>query len=185
SLLFRSSREFFFAPVVEYGPLAEWKAIAGSGQELQDTFWYIKEAIDAYFGGRAFQVTIKAGLIVGKKLAREPELVDIDDDVSTGRVELLESNEVRVPARMAQGSVRDQGTAELDILESQEGEGSQDIDYGEIALDAFTDGKSRPGHLDRSQSLGRDPASPWDGDDLGDDLDDMATGDQFDPVRDR
>lgn len=183
SLLFRSSREFFFAPVVEYGPLAEWKAIAGSGQELQDTFWYIKEAIDAYFGGRAFQVTIKAGLIVGKKLAREPD-VDIDDDVSTGRVELLESNEVRVPARMAQGSVRDQGTAELDILEIQEVEGSQDIDYGEIALDAFTDGKSRPGHLDRSRSFGPGSESPWDGD-VDDELDNMATGDRFDPVRDR
>lgn len=183
SLLFRSSREFFFAPVVEYGPLAEWKAIAGSGQELQDTFWYIKEAIDAYFGGRAFQVTIKAGLIVGKKLAREPD-IDIDDDVSTGRVELLESNEVRVPARMAQGSVRDQGTAELDILEIQEVEGSQDIDYGEIALDAFTDGKSRPGHLDRSKSFGPGSESPWDGD-VDDELDNMATGDRFDPVRDR
>lgn len=189
SLLFRSSREFFFAPVVEYGPLPEWKEIAGSGQELQDTFWYIKEAIDAYFGGRAFQVTIKAGLIVGQKLAREP---DIDDDVSTGRVELLESNEVRMPARMAQGSVRDQGTAELDILEIQEVEGSQDIDYGEIALDAFTDGKSRPGHLDRSRSRSMGE-SPWDGDDLDggaagdadDELDNMATGDQFKPVRGR
>src|SRR5205085_2200930 len=28
-LLFKSSREFFFAPIIEYGPLAEWKAIAG------------------------------------------------------------------------------------------------------------------------------------------------------------
>src|SRR5512138_393423 len=54
TLLFKSSREFFFAPVIEYGPLAEWKEIAGSGQELQDVFWYIKEAIDAYFEGRPF-----------------------------------------------------------------------------------------------------------------------------------
>jgi ubiquinone/menaquinone biosynthesis C-methylase UbiE len=178
SLLFRSSREFFFAPVVEYGPLTEWKAIAGNGQELQDTFWYIKEAIDAYFGGRAFQVTIKAGLLVGRKQAIEE---NHDDDVSTGRVELLDSSEIRVPSRMPQGSVRDPGTAELDILEIQEVEGSQDIDYGDIALDAFTDGKARPEHLDRSSSIGE---SPWDGD-AGDDLDNMATGDQFDPVRDR
>jgi ubiquinone/menaquinone biosynthesis C-methylase UbiE len=176
SLLFRSSREFFFAPVVEYGPLTEWKAIAGSGQELQDTFWYIKEAIDAYFGGRAFQVTIKAGMVVGKKTLRDLE-EEHDDDVSTGRVELLDSSDIRVPSRLPQGSVRDPGTAELDILEIQEVEGSQDIDYGEIALDAFTDGKARPEHLDRSDSLGD---SPWD----GDDLDNMATGDQFDPVRD-
>lgn len=184
SLLFRSSREFFFAPVVEYGPLPEWKAIAGSGQELQDTFWYIKEAIDAYFGGRAFQVTIKAGLLVGRKQAIED---NIEDDVSTGRVELLDSSELRIPARMPQGSVRDPGTAELDILEIQEVEGSQDIDYGDIALDAFTDGKPRPQHLDRSRRS--DPAigeSPWDGageGDGADDLDNMATGDKFDPLR--
>ena len=147
SLLFRSSREFFFAPVVEYGPLAEWKAIAGSGQELQDTFWYIKEAIDAYFGGRAFQVTIKAGMLVGKKLSPEMRALHdgIGDDVSTGRIELLDSAEYPLArARIAQGSVRDPGTAELDILEIQEVEGSQDVDYGDIALDAFTDGKPRP-----------------------------------------
>lgn len=65
TLLFRSSREFFFAPVIEYGPLAEWKAIAGTGQEMQDVFWYIKESIDAYFEGRAFEVTIRAGLLRG------------------------------------------------------------------------------------------------------------------------
>ena len=53
SLLFRSAREFFFAPVIEYGPLADWKVVAGGGQEMQDVFWYIKEAIDAYFGDPA------------------------------------------------------------------------------------------------------------------------------------
>jgi ubiquinone/menaquinone biosynthesis C-methylase UbiE len=67
SLLFRSSREFFFAPVIEYGPLADWKAIAGDGQDLQDVFWYIKEAIDAYFAGGPFHVTVKAGCVIGKK----------------------------------------------------------------------------------------------------------------------
>jgi len=184
SLLFRSSREFFFAPVVEYGPLAEWKEIAGTGQELQDTFWYIKEAIDAYFGDRAFQVTIKAGLIIGKKVAPELRagLYDgVDDDVSTGRIELIDSADYpKVPARMAQGSVRDHGTAELDILEIQEVEGSQDIDYGEIALDAFTDGKARPDHLDRVRAANLAAL------DLGgdDDLDNAATGDRFEPLVD-
>ena len=33
-LLFRSSREFFFAPVVEYGPLPAWKEIAGKGTTI-------------------------------------------------------------------------------------------------------------------------------------------------------
>jgi ubiquinone/menaquinone biosynthesis C-methylase UbiE len=70
SLLFRSSREFFFAPVIEYGPLSDWKAVAGAGQDMQDVFWYIKEAIDAYFAGRSFQVTVKAGLVLGRKPQR-------------------------------------------------------------------------------------------------------------------
>jgi ubiquinone/menaquinone biosynthesis C-methylase UbiE len=61
SLLFKSSREFFFAPLIEFGPLAEWKDIAGKGQEMQEIFWHIKEAIDAYFANRAFEITVKAG----------------------------------------------------------------------------------------------------------------------------
>ncbi|HEX8952041.1 MAG TPA: methyltransferase domain-containing protein, partial [Polyangia bacterium] len=46
TLLFKSSREFFFAPLIEYGPLAAWKAIAGKGQPMQDAFWHLKAAID-------------------------------------------------------------------------------------------------------------------------------------------
>jgi ubiquinone/menaquinone biosynthesis C-methylase UbiE len=61
SLLFKSSREFFFAPVIEFGPLAAWKDVAGKGEEMQETFWHIKEAIDAYFSDRAFEITVKAG----------------------------------------------------------------------------------------------------------------------------
>ena len=59
--------------MIEYGPLADWKTVAGGGQEMQDVFWYIKEAIDAYFGGRPFQVTVKAGLVIGRKPERRPE----------------------------------------------------------------------------------------------------------------
>jgi len=73
TLLFRSARELFFAPVIEYGPLVEWKAIAGDGQEMQDVFWYIKEAIDAYFGDRPFHVTVRAGCVVGRKADRTLE----------------------------------------------------------------------------------------------------------------
>ncbi len=72
TMLFRSSREFFFAPVIEFGPLSAWKEIAGTGQEMQDIFWYIKEAIDAYFEGRAFAISVVAGCLVGRK-AGAPE----------------------------------------------------------------------------------------------------------------
>ncbi len=146
TLLFKSSREFFFAPVVEFGPLPEWKAVAGSGQELQDVFWYIKEAIDAYFGDRAFQVTVKAGCLVGRKL--DPALLSatVEDE---GPIELS----APVPARLADGSVRpaEAGTAEVDILEIQEVEGSHNQVDADLSLDAFTDGKRRPYHLDDAE----------------------------------
>jgi ubiquinone/menaquinone biosynthesis C-methylase UbiE len=95
SLLFRSSREFFFAPVIEYGPLPEWKALAGKGQEMQDVFWYIKQAIDAYFGDRAFQITIKAGCLRGRKPLDGTVQIEPADSwvsVNTGEVEILDEN---------------------------------------------------------------------------------------------
>ena len=70
TLLFKSSREFFFAPVIEFGPLGEWKEVAGKGQEMQEIFWHIKESIDAYFGSRAFQITVKAGCFRAVKPAQ-------------------------------------------------------------------------------------------------------------------
>lgn len=169
TLLFKSSREFFFAPVIEYGPLAEWKDIAGGGQEMQDVFWYIKEAIDAYFEGRPFQVTIKAGCIVGQK--HEPRVHDdaarvslpsidtsIDDSgymVRTAERELIDPDEVDTglptpPHAIAAGSVRVDGVDELDI---QELDAELDIDdtddrLAEQELDAFIEGKKRPSHLD-------------------------------------
>jgi len=69
TLLFKSSREFFFAPLIEYGPLADWKAIAGKGEEMQKVFWDCKEAIDAYFAGSTFAVTIEAACLRGRKVA--------------------------------------------------------------------------------------------------------------------
>jgi len=65
-LVFRSAREFFYAPVVELGPLARWRQIAGKGAEVQDTFLAVKQAIDTYFSGQSFSVSIEAGLFVGQ-----------------------------------------------------------------------------------------------------------------------
>jgi ubiquinone/menaquinone biosynthesis C-methylase UbiE len=66
-LVFRTGREFFFAPVIELGPLARWKAIAGKGPEMQDIFLAVKEAIDTYFAGIAFAVSVYAGVFSGTK----------------------------------------------------------------------------------------------------------------------
>lgn len=68
-LVFRSAREFFYAPLIEHGPLARWKEIAGRGPAMQETFLAIKEAIDTYFGARAFPVSVYAGRFAARKPA--------------------------------------------------------------------------------------------------------------------
>jgi ubiquinone/menaquinone biosynthesis C-methylase UbiE len=152
TLLFKSSREFFFAPVIEYGPLAEWKEIAGAGQEMQDVFWYIKEAIDAYFDGRPFQVTVKAGCLIGTKTdlpiqMHMPEaLPDVQEIDETGFEEDIDTGLPLPPGKMAAGSVQMSDPEELEIEEED-----FDIDVESVAeqeLDAFIEGKKRPPHLD-------------------------------------
>lgn len=142
TLLFKSSREFFFAPVIEYGPLSEWKDIAGAGQEMQDVFWYIKEAIDAYFDGRPFQVTVKAGCLIGKKLAgAQPDEIELDlDGASVEEIQDLDGDMPQRPLKMAAGSVRVDEISEEDVVGEEVSE--------EQELDAFIEGKKRPSHLD-------------------------------------
>ncbi len=65
-LLFRGAREFFFAPIIESGPLRRWKEIAGTGEVLQGIFNDVRSAIDLYFSGRSFPVPIVAGCATGK-----------------------------------------------------------------------------------------------------------------------
>jgi ubiquinone/menaquinone biosynthesis C-methylase UbiE len=176
SLLFRSSREFFFAPVIEYGPLADWKVIAGDGQDMQDVFWYIKEAIDAYFAGGPFHVTVKAGCLIGKKrdtpldrgaldqLAAErraAEAVVVEGLLTTPAASTatlaaeddslfdeIETGMPWPPQEIARGSVRVEDRDDAEILELATGEFSLDDDpVAEQALDAFIEGKKRPHHL--------------------------------------
>jgi ubiquinone/menaquinone biosynthesis C-methylase UbiE len=66
-LVFRTGREFFYAPVIELGPLARWKAIAGKGPEMHDVFLAVKQAIDTYFAGMAFSVAVYVGIFSGTK----------------------------------------------------------------------------------------------------------------------
>ena len=155
SLLFKSSREFFFAPVIEYGPLADWKDIAGGGQEMQDIFWYIKEAIDAYFDGRPFQVTVKAGCLIGRKedaatmRARATERTSMADIASSFEDD---EEDTGLPMRLATGSVQMADPDDLEIEEILPGDpGDFDVDVdaqAESELEAFIDGAKRPHHLD-------------------------------------
>src|SRR5690606_20739177 len=61
--LFRSGREFLFAPVIEHGPLRLWKAIIGRAEKPQALCWRFKEAIDTYYAGHVLAVSVVAGLI--------------------------------------------------------------------------------------------------------------------------
>jgi SAM-dependent methyltransferase len=157
SLLFRSAREFFFAPVIEYGPLADWKVVAGGGQEMQDVFWYIKEAIDAYFGDRPFHVTVKAGLVAGRKPQRIDPADPLTADSITSPVPLVDDPDSPFdhietglpwpPRDIADGSrVEDSGDAAIEELASDEYELDEDA-RAEQELDALIDGRKRPRHL--------------------------------------
>lgn len=94
-ILFKSSREFFFAPLIEYGPLSAWKEIAGKGQEMQDIFWQIKEAIDFYYKGRAFSISVHAACLRGKRPQvlhyKEPLPIEGDHDTTDALHEVTRS----------------------------------------------------------------------------------------------
>ena len=72
SLHVGSARELFLAPVIEYGFLPWWKAVAGGGREMQDVFWALKDAVDAQIRDRGretpgFEMIALAGCLVGRK----------------------------------------------------------------------------------------------------------------------
>jgi ubiquinone/menaquinone biosynthesis C-methylase UbiE len=66
-ILFKTAREFFFSPLVELGPLSNWKRLAGAGDAMQDAFFFTKEAIDNYYKGRPFAVTVVGAVITAGK----------------------------------------------------------------------------------------------------------------------
>ena len=68
-MLFKTSREFLFAPLIDLGPLSQWKRLAGGGDDMQDAFFFTKEAIDTYFKGRPFAVTVVGAVAWGQKRA--------------------------------------------------------------------------------------------------------------------
>ncbi|HSN27776.1 MAG TPA: hypothetical protein VLT45_15905, partial [Kofleriaceae bacterium] len=113
---------------------------------------------DAYFDGRPFQVTVKAGCIVGKKVdANRPALAD-DVEIDIDEVHVDDDEEdtdlPRPPHQIAVGSVRlgdvgDVGDLEVEEISAHDAEVM--IDGGSVEeqeLDAFIEGAKRPPHLD-------------------------------------
>jgi hypothetical protein len=99
---------------------------------MQDIFWYIKEAIDAYFEGRAFAATVVAGCLIGRK-ALSPEEETTFDTLRPDMDPPLhgpETLDTGLPEALAGLAAPRPETEE------------------EVELDAFVEGKVRPGHLD-------------------------------------
>jgi ubiquinone/menaquinone biosynthesis C-methylase UbiE len=143
SMLFKSSREFFFAPVIECGPLAAWKAAAGSGQEMQDVFWYIKEAIDAYFTGRAFEVTVKAGCLTGTvPVEAEQRAAVADAEAEAG--EPMDDDLIELSTEDI--DVEELGAADIVTLDGADR--VYRVDDDDVVIEAFVEGSQRPPHLD-------------------------------------
>ncbi|MBN2723684.1 MAG: methyltransferase domain-containing protein [Deltaproteobacteria bacterium] len=78
-LLFKSAKEFFFDPVIEYGPLKEWKSIVPDVEEMKEIFVDIKDSIDTLFSGLIFSVTVRAGCFIGTKPS-EDEIEELGED---------------------------------------------------------------------------------------------------------
>ena len=142
---------------------------------MQDVFWYIKEAIDAYFAGRPFHVAVKAGCVVGKKPDRQaldrslaerraaavgagaaakvavtaavPRTAAADTEEDS-RFDELETVLPWSPQAIARGSVRAVEPDDAEVPELAAAEFSLDEDsLGEQAIDAFIEGRKRPHHL--------------------------------------
>jgi len=67
SLLFRSSREFFFAPVIEHGFLQTWKDLTPGGRAMQSVFLGVKKAIDTYLGPGPLRLSVEAGCVTARR----------------------------------------------------------------------------------------------------------------------
>lgn len=65
-VLFRSGREFFFSSLIDLGPLRVWKSLVGKGEPLQAAFAAVKDAIDTYYAGRPFAVTVAVATVTAR-----------------------------------------------------------------------------------------------------------------------
>lgn len=128
TLLFKSGREFFYAPVIEYGPLSDWKSVVGKGKAMQDVFWELKSAIDAYFGWSAFAVTVNAGCIIGRKSDTPPPRAEAIE-INTPPTESTDP-EVSVSVTSPGDDLAiELGTSEIDLIElERQHEGSDHDD---------------------------------------------------------
>ncbi|MCS6913110.1 MAG: methyltransferase domain-containing protein [Myxococcales bacterium] len=102
SLLFGSGRELFFAPLIEYGHLPDWKEAVGP-TEVQEVFWQLKDAIDQQLrptGGapwRPFVLTVRAACLSGRKpvepaVPNRPQPPRVEPDVvelGTGEFDII------------------------------------------------------------------------------------------------
>jgi SAM-dependent methyltransferase len=101
-LSFRSGREFLSAPVIEFGPLRDWKAIVEAGANPHDTFRYVEHAIDEYCRDRAFSLTVRGACLIG---IRQEICDSISNSISDSISNSMLVRRQAQPLPLAMGSV--------------------------------------------------------------------------------
>lgn len=68
-ILFANARDFFAAPLVQFGPLALWRALVRNHPNPGAVLWGIKEALDAHYEGHVLALPIVAAVATLRKPA--------------------------------------------------------------------------------------------------------------------
>lgn len=75
SWIFASAEECFLSPVVEFGPLDDWRELASdeglSFESSRPVLRHVRDSIAAYFGERPFGLTVRYATVHGTKRAQE------------------------------------------------------------------------------------------------------------------
>lgn len=62
-ILFRSGREFLYAPIIQQGPLELWRALLQKTASPQEIFKRLRETIDIYYRGHVLATTVVVGTL--------------------------------------------------------------------------------------------------------------------------
>jgi hypothetical protein len=68
TLRFQGGRDFFEDPVARLAILPEVRATLNLEDAADRSLAYVREAIDKYWGGRAFELTVNVGCATGRRL---------------------------------------------------------------------------------------------------------------------
>jgi SAM-dependent methyltransferase len=68
TLRFQGGRDFFEDPVARLAIVPDVRATLGLGDAVDKPLSYVREAIDKYWGGRSFELTVNVGCATGRRI---------------------------------------------------------------------------------------------------------------------